>query len=87
MLWEQNSTIIVMLTKLREMGRVRPLTSSFRSARSVSADFVLFDIELDYCLALEGVGILSVVSVMKRSLRTGRKKILKLLSNRNLGFN
>lgn len=24
MLWEHNSTIVVMLTKLREMGRVRP---------------------------------------------------------------
>lgn len=28
MLWENNSTIVVMLTKLREMGRVRPLADT-----------------------------------------------------------
>ncbi len=34
MLWEHNSTIVVMLTKLREMGRVRHEHILCRNARS-----------------------------------------------------
>lgn len=32
MLWEHNSTIVVMLTKLREMGRVKPTTQPHTNA-------------------------------------------------------
>ena len=36
MLWEHNSTIVVMLTKLREMGRVRKLSFSRKKIKKLS---------------------------------------------------
>jgi len=42
MLWEHNSTIVVMLTKLREMGRVSQPFSNLLSVGYSFVDFILF---------------------------------------------
>lgn len=41
MLWEHNSTIVVMLTKLREMGRVRILLGAERGCVAALCGHIL----------------------------------------------